>query len=92
MAEVTGGLDLAGVALVIGAVAAGIATMGGLVIQVLTFLSQARRDRKLEEMHAAVNGQSEALKKITSESDKAEGRLEGVAKERKNPMIAKGKA
>lgn len=70
-----GGIELNGISALIAA----LALAGGTVLQVATFLRQAARDRKLQQMHELVNGASNKLNKLTAAKSFAAGQKSGRA-------------
>jgi hypothetical protein len=82
-------LDGNGVALIIGAVAAGIVTVGGFTMQVITFLDTRRvkrdtgnltkmsaaRDVKIQEVKDLVNGKSDQLNAVIAKDAFEAGRM-----------------
>lgn len=91
-------MDLGGITLLIGAIAGLVTVIGGLGMQVATFVRQGqmlesqrdqtaaglKRDEKLAEVHNLVNGQSELLKKAAFTA----GEKAGGDAERENPTVA----
>ncbi len=91
--------DYQGIATVIAALGAFITVLAGLIIQVMTFMRQGQiqhtqatqvataavRDIKIDALHDAVNGQSEALRVATGSAAFQAGAVAGADEERANP-------
>lgn len=93
-------LDGNGIALIIGALAAGIVTVGGFTMQVVTFLDtrkvkrdtgkltqmSAARDVKIQEVKDLVNGKSDQLNAVIAKDAFEAGRMhERVMPDRPSP-------
>jgi len=59
-----------------------IAAVTSIVIQALTLVSSLRNAKRLDVVHAAVNGQTERLVAVTGAAQRAEGKLEGAQEEK----------
>jgi len=81
--------DYQGIALIIGSVGAVLASVGGITLQILTFMRQGQmmraavsRDAKIDEVHDLVNGASLALNAALIKVAHNEGEKAGVETER----------
>lgn len=83
-------IDLQGVGIVIGAVAAAVPVVGGFVLQVLTYRRQAKRDQDVSAIKAGVDGLGEKREAMALRAGNAEGHAKGVADERRDPQTPAG--
>ena len=74
-------VDYGGVALLITAIS-GATTV---VLQIVNNFGGRQRDKKIVQLHNLVNGQSQALNKITGQEGFAQGHAAGVEDERARP-------
>ncbi len=79
-------LDLPGIAIVIGAIAAAVPVIGGFVLQVLTYRRQAARDAQVAAIKSQVDGLGETREAMALRAGTAEGHAQGVADERRDPQ------
>lgn len=85
-------IDYQGIALVIGACAALISAIGGVVMQYAALKGQRKLMAVSKEIHEGVNGQTRLLVETAKAASLAEGHAAGVADERADPHVSVSRA
>lgn len=81
-------MDYQGVAILIGALTAFVSVVGGVAINVATFVRQGQVKDAVTQLHDSVNGQSKELKDAIAKVAFVAGEKAGAESERANPLTA----